>query len=341
MSFIYDDKDLINKLLNFGSEFEQKYVKIGQQAAPVNTDKANLLSLIANLEKDLNAGTSEVAPDQQLDMVGNIFSDKGVASGQIPLTFMEIQTPEVFNRWMKANNVEVILNGKNYKFDEPEFDARLVIKALHDRARMLTTKATNDQAKSIAAAYQKQIEALSPSILFQGKSAELQGTSANETNAPVDTNQLLRQLNEDLPFNDYTIDFEKIRGFLETYLQLVNANKDPKAQNRVQSVTQAANQIQQSMAAIPTHVTSNMQRFPMTENVGPNQVKEWLQPGNHYLPLIMGLSNIITQTHNVVLDLAASYPNGVDRQAMQSQTDMYNRQLTILRNLQSRAGTVK
>lgn len=346
MSFIYDDKDLINKLLNFGSEFEQKYIKLGQQAAPTappaNADKANLLALLNNLEKEVGSTpASLVDQKQKVDDVSNVFSAKGVATGQVPLSLIDMQTPEAFNHWMKRNGIEVTINGQNYKFDDPEFDARIVVTALHNRAKMLTTKATSDDSKNIYAAYVKQVETLSPSILFQGKSAELQGTSSNETSAPVNTNQLLRQLNEDLPFNDYTIDFEKIRGFLETYLQLVSANKDPKAQNRVQSVTQFASQIQQSMAAIPSHVTGNMQRFPMTENVGPNQVKEWLQPGNHYLPLIMGLSNIITQTHNLVLDLAASYPNGVDRQAMQSQTDMYNRQLTILRNLQSRAGAVK
>jgi uncharacterized protein YrzB (UPF0473 family) len=339
MSFIYDDKDLINKLLNFGSEFEQKYVKLAQQAAPQNADKANLLTLLNNLEKEVGSNKpSLIDQKQQVDTVSNVFSAQGVASGQVPLSLIDMQTPQAFNHWMKRNNIEVTLNGSNYKFDDPEFDGRVVVTALHNRAKMLNTKATSDDAKNIYEAYIKQVEALAPSIEFQGKPTELEGTSeqtaANSGPGNID------MVMQELPFNDYTIDFEKIRSFMKEYMKLVSANKSKDAQNRVQAVTQANTLIQQAMAAIPSHVTSNMQRFPMTENVGPDQVKQWLQPGNHYLPLIMGLSNIITQTHNVVLDVAAAYPQA-DRQALQSQTDMYNRQLTILRNLQSRAGAAQ
>ena len=59
MSFIYDDKNLINELLKSALEFEKKFSKQGQAAPPTNLDSAytaqtnnfnSLLQLVNNLE---------------------------------------------------------------------------------------------------------------------------------------------------------------------------------------------------------------------------------------------------------------------------------------------------
>lgn len=339
MSFIYDDKDLINKLLNFGSDFEQKYIKIGQQAAPVNADKANLLALLNGLEKEVGSEQrSLVDQKQQVDSVSNVFSAEGVAAGQVPLSLIDMQTKETFNHWMNRNNIEVNLNGKNYKFSDPEFDGRVVVTALHNRAKLLSTKATSDDAKNIYAAYIQQVEALAPSIEFQGKPTDLglpkTNTTTNNGNA-ASTESLIRNLANSLPFNSETINFGDITDFIDKYVELVNANQDQKAQSRVQQINQFAQQAKSAMAAVSAHA-NNMTNFPINR-IGPHQVKNWYAnstSGQHYLPIVTGLANVLTLTNNILSDLARLYGNAIGDGPLRTQQSIYNIQFNQLRYLE-------
>lgn len=495
MSFIFDDKSLIDKLLNYGIDFESKYAK--GQAAPVNPDVGTLQSLISNLEKEIypdqkNPNVTDVStnfnepvsltsdklenlgalteflarsqitvngsrvaytqaeepndPSYQLyklepaggllevqdrsqvtngyfvnkdlltkylvslqgnlaktpnpvlgvqlnklieqsnklldTKIGNTYKElektlpdtqvldqlpKVIklsdysADGPAALTFGDIKSAQSFNNWLKNNAISVDLNGLVTPFQSPKFDNKEVLKTLHEKAKYLLSKATNDELKNRYTIYLKQLEALAGTLTgADGKPFSL-GENSDENNPNGDTSKnpngapgtgagatgnlaaLLSQIGSSLPFNNDTIEFANIRDFFAKYKQVVAANKNPQQQARVNTVLQSINQAEQLMQTTSSQTNAGMQSFPMNLNVGPSVVKAWLPApqGNYYLPVLNHLSNIMSLTYNVVRDLANAYGKQIGAEALTAQADIFNKQFNALRVLEQSANVGK
>lgn len=105
MSFIYDDKNLINELLKSALDFKLKFTKEGQDAAAqatktVNADFANLETLLSNLEKSANP-TQDPAPDTTSNVS---YEGEGPAP---KLTATNLENLGALCTWLEANKMTV------------------------------------------------------------------------------------------------------------------------------------------------------------------------------------------------------------------------------------------
>src|SRR5581483_3004553 len=101
MSFIYEDTNLIDQLLQSGLEHAIKFTKKGQSAvAAVQQDRANLLGLIRNLQDQLNPAGAHRDPN-----AGPLISYEGDTKPTIDSRTLESLGDLV--KWLDANKVTV------------------------------------------------------------------------------------------------------------------------------------------------------------------------------------------------------------------------------------------
>jgi len=278
--------------------------------------------------------------DQPIDWVPGRVSLKNPSNEQGPtkLTLDDLKSDTAFNMWAQKNKINVENEDGSVSVPTDEkYNRCSVLQVLHNRASYQMQSATTDELKARSSAYAKQVETLAAAIpcSLTGVSRQQQTGQQGEVTA-----QTYQELAEALPFDRDTIDFGKIRTFFELYEKVIRANQDPKAQNRIQTVSQSMDQAEQSMGIASGHTKTNMQSFPMNISVGPDQVKSWLQTpeGQHYGACLNHLSNVLTTTFNVIRDLSATHAQQVGAGPLREQESIYNSQFSRLRDLQRSVG---
>lgn len=320
MSFIYDDHQLIDKLINYGRDFQKKY-------AQVNPDLANLNLLISNLEKNLPEAFD---PTKVLDKIPKIINPQFPSTpGEVPITGLDLENAQTLNNWLDRNSIALIKDNRQLMSNHPEFDRKLILQFLNARGSYLLEKATNDELKNNYKYYLSKVNELSGST-------EKDSDQKTKLEPKVLPARFIEQLSQTLPFNNSSIEFSQIRNFLNKYKQLAEANQDESQQKRANNIFNSIQQAEESMDIASGHTKTGMQSFPMNINVGPAQVKSWVKTpeGQHYLPLLDHLSTVLTSTYNLVRDLSAIYGKHLDAANLREQESIFNKQFNALRVLQ-------
>lgn len=141
----------------------------------------------------------------------------------------------------------------------------------------------------------------------------------------------IRILLKSLPLTDDRLDFEAIDRFALLYAPF-SSNK-PLLRSIRGSCREARSLLQNEVSVIS-----------LSESTGPNQIELLVKPpdANHgwrYLPFLMVSSSALTYVNNAVLALRSDLRKELTPEAEQlfrDQEDIFNRQLTILRNLTDR-----
>lgn len=111
MSFIHDDKNLINELVKHGLDFETKFSKMGQVTPPTNQAMVVLRSMLDSLADQLPGTKDPNAPSE-------ISHEKGFAEGDPQLTSMNLEGLGALTDFLAVNKITVDGQRISYPMNE-------------------------------------------------------------------------------------------------------------------------------------------------------------------------------------------------------------------------------
>lgn len=341
MSFIYDDKNLIDQLLLSGLDFEVKFSKKGQAAAAsvnASNDYANLRSLIVDLSKQLLPKDPNAAP------AASVISYEGDANNKPKMTSTHLEGLGALVNFLEMNKITV--DGKRIAYSQGEdpksqeyqlyqLEGNAGLLEVADRSQVTNGRFVNkDLLKAfimsrLAALSQQpnKVEEVQLGVLIQ-EANKLLGTNINPVyNKPVaptqpgatpaqpaatpaqpgkgvqGTQQFIQSMVQNLPLDRNDIDFTRIRDFFKIYSQFLSASTNPRKAEVDANIATA----ERAMIEASGMTSSGDTRFPMTRDY--TEIRDMIKPpvGGMYIPFLLGLQSVVEATAKVVGQFYATY----------------------------------
>lgn len=253
-------------------------------------------------EKALNA--SEV-----LDQVPQIMDPSNPsATGNIPLTYGDLNDTTTFIAWLTKYNVSV--KGNMVYVKTPGYDFKKVVDALVARAQYLIIRATPADIKNKAELYLRQASRLDSQ--FQGTAPTSQPAPGTSTNQPQNTatspqtQRLADDAVENLPLALQNINFARINDFFGKIAQLMSNN------STVMSYIQNTRALMQKATFLTANNDTFFQLGISVESLV-NMLKDPHQPGktnaSNFYTLVQLLDQIVDNTRAVVGYFMSQYAN--------------------------------
>lgn len=165
-------------------------------------------TVVDNLPKDLN-------PEQPY------------GTGNVPLTIKDLKDSMSLNSWLKTNTIT--LKAKNNSFltiNHEDFDHCTLLKILVSRAKYNSGRATDQNAKKYAAAYDQHVRTIATEIQCdlggQQQPGQKPGQPGQGGGLAAASPQILMQLSSLRPFNSQFVSFQEISKFFDLYEQYAN-----------------------------------------------------------------------------------------------------------------------
>jgi hypothetical protein len=322
----YSKLPLLIKYVSYLQEKAQSLKKSGDaQGKILEVMVGKLIDSINNVKPD--SGLSRVPksqPDKPNELPDNTvidtfgskvfnIADPYADKGDMPLSSKDLSSKESLNAWLKQAPEATILYGQTLnKFTDPAANHCNIINVLYKRAYNLKNTASPADSKKYNFYLNKIIQLgqlfTDPSGSactiggtgssgvhnrhnFYGPSGQGDDGSGGKTGV---SSQILEQIIQTLPFDTQDIDFIRIKNFFSLYTKVTSSNY-------VQSAITSMGEALKAMAtASESTLTGNQEKFRITRNV--QEMATWLkQPaGNHALPFLYALQQVLTETEKVL-----------------------------------------
>lgn len=352
MSFIYDDKNLLNKLLKAGQT--QPQVTPAAKTDPAVRTRAveTARQLLSNLEQQVSgkdvftAGRDDAAARtthlKDLESLLQFLNFNKIAHNAKEIVIPnrpQLMQPSYYEGLIKSGYTPYSSDGKEpYQFYIDKAALMAYLKSLQGSANAIQNAMVNSLIEKANAAMQLNLvkDTLSQPLTPTKPHVDVAGSTTVELADPkvapnkvVDNSQLFAQIGTTLPFDTHDIDFNRINAFFKLYTQLIGynqTNKNVRGDSKTQ-VFAAIQQAEAAMAKASSNTPINRRNFPL-DNLNAAKVAGWLKnpQGQYFDSTIQALLTVIQNTEVVVEDLYNSY-------SRRASTDAADKMSTELHNL--------
>jgi len=187
----------------------------------------------------------KVLPDTAVvdNLPKDLSPEQPYGTGNVPLTIKDLKDSMSLNSWLKTNTITLKAKNNSYlTINHEDFDHCTLLKILVNRAKYNSNRATDQNAKQYATAYDQRVRAIATEIQCdlggQQQPNQKPGQTGQGGGLAAATPAILNQLSSLRPFNSQFISFQEISNFLELYEPFANDASVAQMINKLQDSIQ-------------------------------------------------------------------------------------------------------
>lgn len=365
MSFIYNDKNLLNKLLKAG---QAKPVAPGFTNDAVNTAR----QMLANLDQQISgkdvftAGRDDASARtthlKDLDSLLFFLSYNKIAHNGKDIVVPNRQESTQNKNLVDSGYIPFSVDGKEpYQYYIDKIALVAYLKSLQSSDNPIQNAMINSLIEKANAKLQLNLtkDTLSqpaqtkPNVGVAGSTVNdvANPKTVNQSSNQVDNRQIFAQISTTLPFDTHDIDFNRIINFFKLYTTVIGNAGAPSKSSVFAAIQQAKTAMNKASSSTPI----NRVNFPL-DNLNPAQVQSWLKPpqGQYFDSLLQSLITVITNVEVVVKDFYNSYSRRASTESADKMSEelhnlvqqqilgnsIFQHNFNILKDVENRLGEV-